>query len=76
MNDLDYIWVLDASSAGVFKVELPSNFPENGDYEKFLDGALPKDVRLKDCSWMIGGDNVSSLYQRHGWQAHGNQIGE
>ena len=54
MNDLDFIWVLDASSAGVFKVELPSNFPENGDYEKFLD---------------------SSLYQRHGWESHGNQIG-
>ena len=39
------------------------------------DGALPKDVRLKDCSWMIGSNKVSSLYQRHGWQAHGNQIG-
>jgi hypothetical protein len=74
MNDLDFIWVLDAASAGVFKVELPNNFPENGDYEKFLDDALPKDVRLKDCSWMIGGANHSCLYQRHGWQAHGNQI--
>jgi len=76
MNDLDFIWVLDAASAGVFKVELPSNFPENGNYETFLDNALPKDVRLKDCSWMIGSDKVSCLYQRYGWESHGNQIGE
>ena len=61
MNDLDFIWVLDASSAGVFKVELPSNFPENGDYEKFLDDALPKDVRLKDCSWMVAGSEVQTV---------------
>ena len=74
--DLDFIWVLDVSSAGVFRIELPSNFPENGNYEEFIEQSLPKDVRLKDCSWMLGSDKVSYLCQRHGCLAHGNQIGE
>ena len=48
------VWVLDASSGIVFKVEIPENFPENGDYENFLEANLPNDIRLKDCNWMIG----------------------
>ena len=56
-----FIWVLDASSAGVLKVEIPSGFPENGDYEALLIDALPKDVRLKDCSWMICDDAVQNI---------------
>jgi hypothetical protein len=61
MNDLDFIWVLDAANAGVLKVELPSNFPENGDYEKFLEANLPEGVRLKDCSWMVAGSEVQTV---------------
>ena len=76
MDDLDFIWVLDVASAGVFRIELPSNAPEDIDYEEFIDKALPKDVRIKDCTWMIGSDKVSYLCERHGCLAHGNQIGE
>ena len=38
-----FVWVLDASSGIVFKVEIPANFPENGDYENFLEANLPND---------------------------------
>jgi len=50
-----FIWALDASSGVVFRFETPVNFPENGDYEDLLLCSLPKDVRLKDCNWMVGG---------------------
>ena len=50
-----FIWVLDASSGDVLRVELPSHFPENGDYENYLEANLPKDIRLTDCNWMVGG---------------------
>jgi hypothetical protein len=50
----EFIWVLDASSGIVFKVEIPANFPENVDYEDFLEANLPNDIRLKDCNWMVG----------------------
>ena len=50
-----YIWVLDASSGSVLRVEIPRHFPENGDYESFLEANLPNDIRMKDCDWMIGG---------------------
>ena len=49
-----FIWALDASSGVVFRFEIPVNFPENGDYEDLLLCSLPKDVRLKDCNWMVG----------------------
>jgi len=60
-----FIWVLDASSGDVFKVEIPENFPENGDHERFLMKALPQDVRLTDCNWMIGDAGVITITQSH-----------
>lgn len=57
------IWVLDASSGIVFKVEIPAHFPENGDYEGFLEANLPNDIRLKDCSWMIGGTDAVTIHR-------------
>ena len=57
----NFIWVLDGASAGVFKIELPCNFPENGDYEVFLDKALPKDVRITECNWMINDGTISLI---------------
>ncbi len=51
-----FIWVLDASSGDVLRIEVPSHFPENGDYENYLERfGLPEGYRLKDCSWMVGG---------------------
>ena len=29
----EYIWVLDASFGDVLRIEIPANFPENGDHE-------------------------------------------
>jgi hypothetical protein len=57
------IWVLDASSGIVFKVEIPANFPENGDYEDFLEANLPNDIRLKDCNWMVGGVDAVTIHR-------------
>ena len=50
-----FIWVLDASSGDVLRIEVPSHFPENGDYENYLEANLPEGYRLKDCNWMVGG---------------------
>ena len=58
-----FVWVLDASSGIVFKVEIPANFPENGDYEDFLEANLPNDIRLKDCNWMIGEAGVVTIHR-------------
>ena len=58
-----FIWVLDASSGIVFKVEIPENFPENGDYEDFLEANLPNDIRLKDCNWMVGGTDAVTIHR-------------
>jgi hypothetical protein len=57
------VWVLDASSGIVFKVEIPENFPENGDYEDFLEANLPNDIRLKDCNWMVGEAGVVTIHR-------------
>ena len=57
------VWVLDASSGIVFKVEIPENFPENGDYEDFLEANLPNDIRLKDCNWMVGGVDAVTIHR-------------
>jgi hypothetical protein len=58
-----FVWVLDASSGIVFKVEIPENFPENGDYEDFLEANLPNDIRLKDCNWMVGEAGVVTIHR-------------
>ena len=58
-----FVWVLDASSGIVFKVEIPANFPENGDYEDFLEANLPNDIRLKDCDWMVGDAGVVTIHR-------------
>mgnify|MGYP006088669985 CR=1 FL=1 len=57
------VWVLDASSGIVFKVEVPAHFPENGDYEDFLEANLPNDIRLKDCNWMVGGVDAVTIHR-------------
>ena len=59
----EFIWVLDASSGIVFKVEIPAYFPENGDYEDFLEANLPNDIRLKDCDWMVGGVDAVTIHR-------------
>ena len=59
----ELVWVLDASSGIVFKVEIPANFPENGDYEDFLEANLPNDIRLKDCNWMVGGVDAVTIHR-------------
>jgi hypothetical protein len=56
-----FVWVLDAASGIVFKVEIPSHFPENGDYEDYLEANLPKDIRLTDCNWMVGDAGVVTI---------------
>ena len=58
-----FVWVLDASSGIVFKVEIPAHFPENGDYEDFLEANLPNDIRLKDCNWMVGDAGVVTIHR-------------
>ena len=55
MREDKFIWVLDASSGDVLRIEVPSHFPENGDYENYLEANLPEGYRLKDCNWMVGG---------------------
>ena len=58
-----HIWVLDASSGDVLRLEIPDNFPENGDYEKLVDEELEKlGRRLKDCDWMIGNWDYERIY--------------
>ena len=58
-----FVWVLDASSGIVFKVEIPAHFPENGDYEDLLEANLPNDIRLKDCNWMVGEAGVVTIHR-------------
>ena len=58
-----FVWVLDSCSGIVFKVEIPANFPENGDYEDFLEANLPNDIRLKDCNWMVGEAGVVTIHR-------------
>ena len=58
-----FVWVLDASSGIVFKVEIPAHFPENGNYEDFLEANLPNDIRLKDCNWMVGEAGVVTIHR-------------
>ncbi len=58
-----FVWVLDASSGIVFKVEIPAHFPENGDYEDLLEANLPNDIRLKDCDWMVGEAGVVTIHR-------------
>ena len=60
-KDDKFIWVLDAASGIVFKVEIPAHFPENGDYEDFLEANLPNDIRLTDCNWMVGEAGVVTI---------------
>ena len=57
----EFIWVLDAASGNVLKVEIPSHFPQNGDYEDYLSWNLPEGVRLKDCNWMVAGGEVQTV---------------
>jgi hypothetical protein len=56
-----FIWVL--ASGIVFKVEIPAHFPENGDYEDFLEANLPNDIRLTDCNWMVGEADVVTIHR-------------
>ena len=56
-----FIWVL--ASGIVFKVEIPAHFPENGDYEDFLEANLPNDIRLTDCNWMVGGTDAVTIHR-------------
>mgnify|MGYP003153613079 CR=1 FL=1 len=54
-----HIWVLDASFGDVVRIEIPENFPENGDHERLIMKAFKDDGngrRLKDCDWMITAD--------------------
>ena len=56
-----FIWVLDAANGNVLKVEIPIHFPENGDYEDYLEANLPKDIRLSDCNWLVAGAGVQTV---------------
>ena len=56
-----FIWVLDAANGNVLKVEIPTHFPENGDYEDYLEANLPEGVRLSDCNWLVGGAGVQTV---------------
>ena len=54
-----HIWVLDASFGDVVRIEIPENFPENGNCEKLIEEAFEADGngrRLTDCDWMISND--------------------
>ena len=57
----EFIWVLDAANGNVLKVELPVHFPENGDYEDYLEANLPEGIRLQDCNWLIAGAGVQTV---------------
>ena len=60
-----HIWVLDASFGDVIRIEIPANFPENGDHERLIMQAFEDDGngrRLKDCDWMIGEWDFERMY--------------
>ena len=57
----EFIWVLDAANGNVLKVEIPVHFPENGDYEDYLEANLPEGVRLSDCNWQVCGAEVQTV---------------
>jgi hypothetical protein len=63
----EFIWVLDAANGNVLKVEIPAHFPENGDYEDYLEANLPEGVRLKDCNWQVCGAEVQTVVR---WRYH------
>ena len=63
----EFIWVLDAANGNVLKVEIPIHFPENGDYEDYLEANLPEGVRLKDCNWQVCGAEVQTVVR---WRYH------
>ena len=63
----EFIWVLDASSGNVLRVELPESFPENGDYEDYLEANLPEGIRLQDCNWLVAGAGVQTVVR---WRYH------
>ena len=63
VKDSKHIWVLDASFGDVVRIEIPANFPENGDYESFLEANLPNDIRLKDCDWMVGEADTVTIHR-------------
>jgi hypothetical protein len=56
-----FIWVLDAANSVVLKVEIPIHFPENGDYEDYLEANLPETIRLSDCNWLVAGAGVITI---------------
>jgi hypothetical protein len=63
----EFIWVLDASSGEVLRVELPESFPEDSqteDYEDYLEANLPYPVRLKDCNWLLGGFDFREVVRK------------
>ena len=69
----EFIWVLDAANGNVLKVEIPAHFPENGDYEDYLESNLPESVRLKDCNWQVCGAEVQTVVR---WRYHKGHQGE
>ena len=69
----EFIWVLDAANGNVLKVEIPAHFPENGDYEDYLEANLPEGVRLKDCNWQVCGAEVQTVVR---WRYHKGHQGE
>ena len=61
----EYIWVLDASFGDVVRIEIPPNFPENGDHERLIMQAFEDEGngrRLKDCDWMLGKASPENIY--------------
>ena len=62
---MKYIWILDASFGDVLKIEIPANFPENGDHEELIEEAFKDEGKgrsLTDCNWMVGRGKVHLLY--------------
>ena len=65
VKDSKHIWVLDASFGDVVRIEIPANFPENGDYERLIEEAFKIDNNgrgLKDCNWQIASWDFERLY--------------
>ena len=69
----EYIWVLDASSGDVVRIEIPPNFPENGDHEGLIIQAFEDEGegrRLKDCDWMLGKASPEYIYVLQGCRSN------